>query len=87
MKITMPKACISCNHFTGTGYKADSINPMRDQFGGRISRSQFGSCSAHCKDVYATEICGSFEHDDLIAVVEVENRAEPMQPHQELMGV
>lgn len=87
MKIQMPKACISCVNYTGQGYKHDDQNPIPGTFGQRATRAQYGTCSAHCKDVFCTEICGSYEADDLIDVVPVENRSEPMQPHQELLTI
>lgn len=88
MKIQMPKACISCNHYTGTGFANDDLSPVRDMdSGARVSRCQYGTCSAHCKDVFCTELCGSYEADDLIEVVDVANRAAPLQPHQEMLAI
>jgi len=84
--IQMPKACISCTKFEAKGKRADEHCPFKNSFTGqRGTRTQYGHCNMHSKAVYGTEICNSYEQDDLIEVVEVENRPEPLEPHQELI--
>lgn len=85
MKIQMPKACVSCVHYSSTGYKEDEKSPIPRQYISGNKRDQFGSCAMHAKAVYFTEICSSFKADDLIEVVTISNRKEPMHPHQELL--
>lgn len=87
MKIQMPKACVSCIHYSAAGYKEDSQSPIPRDYRSASKRDQFGSCALHAKAVYFTEICGAFKGDDLIEVVAISNRAEPMNPHQEVLAL
>jgi len=86
MQMKLPKACIACNHFSVEGYKQDKHCPYVEKYTGRAKdRTQFGTCEAHGKKVFCTEICSSFVHDSLIEVFEVTNRPEPLEPHQAKM--
>lgn len=83
VQMTLPKACIACNHFDVKGYKEDKHCPYVEKYTGRAkTRTQFGRCSLHSKQVFCTEICSNFVHDSSIKVFDVENRPEPLEPHQ-----
>lgn len=84
MKITLPKACISCTNYEPKGKKEDPHTPFSERIlYSKTMRVQYGQCNKHCKEVFCTEICNAYEQDELVDVVEVGNRPEPMVPHQE----
>lgn len=84
--VTMPKACVSCTHYTGLGFDNDAHCPFTN-WGRPKSRSPFGECSAHKQEVFATEICGSYQCDPTVLCVPIENRPHPRSPMQEQLAL
>lgn len=87
--MTMPQACVSCVNFTGIGFDYDEHCPFEpDPYSHtKKNRTPFGSCALHCSEVFATEICNSYECDPLISPVPVRNRPAPRCAIQELLGL
>ena len=84
-RISMPKACISCDHYQHKGRKKDVVCPYGTKWD-KVERTQFGGCSKNVCDVFATQICTSFTYPvDLMDVHEVPNRTFPLEPFQQLM--
>lgn len=87
MNIQMPKACISCMSFELVGFKQDEYCPHREPYSNRPkAKTRYGKCNAHKKHAFITEICGSYQQDDLIDVIDVTNRPAPLEPHQESLN-
>lgn len=87
-QITMPKACISCQNYTGKGFKEDEHCPFYGRWGyENQTRTQYGHCSVTKTNVFMTEICPNYVQEECVEVVEVENRPTPMQPHQISLGL
>ncbi|MEI8647434.1 hypothetical protein P4S73_04810 [Paraglaciecola sp. Hal342] len=82
--ITLPKACISCQHFTHKGTAEDKHCPFKasDAWAPKPTKTKYGNCSVCKADVFITEICPSYKAEPYIHVVAVANRPEPMQPRQ-----
>lgn len=75
----MPKACISCDSYTHKGYASDKHSPFLS------SRVQFGWCSKSGTEVFATEICNTYEAMPGITLIDVTNRPAPKEPRQEAL--
>lgn len=82
----MPKACVSCAHYTGQGFANDEHCPFQD-WKGQKNRTPFGSCSQHKQEVFATEICGSYRCEAGVTSYPVPNRPQPRQPLQEQLFI
>ncbi len=80
--VQMPKACISCVHFTGQGFADDEHCPFED-WNGPKKRTPFGTCGQHRQEVFATEICGSYQCEAGVISHQVDNRPQPRLPLQE----
>ncbi|AWG87354.1 hypothetical protein CGI16_23050 [Vibrio parahaemolyticus] len=82
---TMPKSCISCQHYKPTKWEDDEHGQWRDFFGRKKERQRTpaGQCNKHRANVFATELCASFLKEPGIEVVEVENRPTAKEPRQE----
>lgn len=86
--MTMPRACVSCVHFTGIGFDFDEHCPFEaDPYSRTQNRTPYGSCVVHRSEVFATEICNSYECDPLISPVPVRNRPVPRCAIQELLSL
>lgn len=80
----MPKCCISCGNYTHKGYANDEHSPFSSwENGARHNRVQYGTCAQHGTEVFATEICNTYESMPGITVVDVMNRPEPKEIRQE----
>lgn len=75
----MPKACISCERYEFKGYANDEHTPFRS---GRVP---YGECSKLDSQVFATEICNTYEPMPGITLIDVTNRPAPMEPRQEAL--
>lgn len=75
----MPKACISCEHYQHKGYANDQHSPFISQ------RVQYGDCSKSRAQVFATEICGTYQSIPGITLIDVTNRPAPMEPRQDAL--
>ena len=82
---SMPKSCISCDCYSHKGYAKDKHSPFKDLVGNAKNngRVQYGSCTKHRSEVFATEICNTYESMKGITVVEVMNRPIPKEARQE----
>lgn len=86
-RITFPKACCSCQHYTPIGFKDDEHCPhaYKNCLGketGKKTRTRFGRCKLNKANVFMTEICASYKQEECINVVPVQNRPEPLETHQ-----
>jgi len=81
----MPKSCVSCDCYTHKGFAKDEHSPFKDWVGNvrHNGRVQFGSCSQHGSEVFATEICNTYAPMPGIQVLDVANRPEPKEVRQE----
>lgn len=77
-KITLPKCCVSCEHYTHKGYDNDILCPFKNK-----SRTAFGECKKHKSNVFSTEICNLFEKIEGIDVTCVLNRERPKEVRQD----
>lgn len=81
-KISMPKACISCDHYQHKGRKKDVVCPYGGKWD-KVERTQYGKCTKNECDVFATQLCSSHTYpSDLIDVHEVPNRTFSLEPMQ-----
>lgn len=87
IKISMPKACISCERYSHKGYDQDKHCPFqkRSALAKDPVRTPWGFCSLHGVEVFATQLCASHEPEPFANLVDVTNRCEPRTPIQELM--
>lgn len=83
----MPKACISCQNYSHAGYDEDAHCPFeaRSHWDDPPTRTQWGHCSLHATEVFATQICTSHDPEPFVTLVDVTNRPEPRVPLQERM--
>ncbi len=86
-KLTLPKSCCSCQHYTPIGFKDDEHCPHTYKNGigketGRKTRTRYGRCSKTKTEVFMTELCPNYKQEPYINVVDVTNRPAPMNPHQ-----
>ncbi|WP_394243959.1 hypothetical protein [Halopseudomonas laoshanensis] len=81
-ELQMPKACVSCTHYTAEGFDNDAHCPFT-HWGRPKTRTPYGKCSQHKQEVFATEICGSYQCERGVASYPVPNRPQPRQPLQE----
>lgn len=88
-QITMPKACDSCVHYTAIGFAYDEHCPFKGAFASsqKPSRTPYGRCDVHCSQVFATEICESYEVEPFVLAIPVTNRPVPMNPRQERLSL
>ncbi len=86
-KISMPKACVSCQHFKHLGRCADEYSPHKTSWGERKLNTKYGKCSIHLTEVFATELCKQFSQEPDAEVFPVENRPEPKEPRQVTVNV
>jgi hypothetical protein len=86
-KITMPKACISCQHFEFIGTTHDEHCPFvaAYKWEAKPTRTKYGKCSVTKTNVFITELCPSYKQELCIDVVNVPNRPAPMQPRQHVL--
>ncbi|MBW7472319.1 hypothetical protein [Marinobacter sp. F4218] len=83
-ELQMPKACISCQNYTAKGYDRDAHCPFNDKFSRKPKeRTQFGLCGFHKVEVFATEICNSYQVEPFVDPVPVTNRPESRSGIQE----
>lgn len=81
MCFKMPKSCIACENYCVKGYAFDKHSPFKDWRGNpkHNGRVQYGFCSWHECEVFATEICNDFDPPPDTELVEVVNRPEPKE--------
>lgn len=84
-QLRMPRACISCEHYSHEDYAEDEHCPFKPQFASspKPTRTPWGQCNLHGAEVFATEICNSHEPEPFVHLVDVTNRPEPRTPIQE----
>lgn len=82
-ELSMPRACVSCVHFTGIGFDNDEHSPFEPDHWSRKKRTPYGSCELHGSEVFATEICNSYQAEKCVVTRPVENRPAPRCPRQE----
>lgn len=85
--ITMPKSCISCQHFEFKGTAEDEHCPFKpsDPWKPAPTKTKYGVCSKVKANVFITEICPSYTAEPYIQVTPVPNRPAPMQPRQNVL--
>lgn len=79
-KVSMPKACVSCQHFQHIGRCADEYSPHKTSWGARKLNTKYGQCHHHLIEVFATELCKQFKQEPDADVFPVENRPKPKEP-------
>lgn len=82
-QVQMPRACVSCDHYSHSGYAEDKHCPYTNRWGESSERTQYGRCDLHGTEVFATEICNSHEPEPFVHLVDVTNRPEPRAAIQE----
>lgn len=84
--ISMPHACISCDHYQHKGKKHDSECPFTSLWTrpDRKSKTHYGNCQKHQCQVFGTQLCNSHTYPiELMDVHPVKNRSKPLEPFQE----
>lgn len=84
----MPKACVSCQYYRHKGLTEDRQHPCdKAQWElthlGKPYMARYGDCQIHMKEVFASQICGSYLVEDLVFPDPVTNRSEPREAIQE----
>lgn len=81
----MPKACISCQHYSNVGYDEDVHCPFTRQSASapKPTRTPYGHCDRHGCEVFATQLCNSYLVEPFVFPKEVTNRPEPRVAIQE----
>ncbi|MGP4843355.1 hypothetical protein ACTXGQ_04420 [Marinobacter sp. 1Y8] len=84
-QLQMPRACISCEHYSHAGYDEDRHCPFTGPHASspKPTRTQWGRCDLHGTEVFATEICNSHEPEPFVHLVDVTNRPGPRTAIQE----
>lgn len=84
-QLRMPRACISCEHYSHAGHDEDRHCPFTSQYASapKPTRTPFGRCDLHGAEVFATEICSSHAPEPFVHLVDVTNRPEPRAAIQE----
>ncbi len=83
-QLKMPRACISCIHYHHIGFDQDQHCPFPpDYLGRKSSRTQYGTCIHHHREVFATQICNNHEPEPFVVLTDVLNRPEPRVALQE----
>lgn len=83
----MPKACVSCTRYEPAGFDQDEHCPFTDDWGRPKQRTPYGDCAAHSQEVFATEICGSYDCVPMVTSFPVPNRPHPRTPLQEQLSL
>ncbi|GBL02960.1 hypothetical protein [Glaciecola sp. KUL10] len=83
--ISMPLACISCDHYNHIGWRADEQSPYKENYSSRSkNRTQYGNCSKHNCQVFGTQVCSSHQFcDKTMKVHVVVNRKDALESIQE----
>ncbi|MFU2508669.1 hypothetical protein [Pseudoalteromonas sp. ASV78] len=85
-KITMPKACISCQAYKHIGKTDDPHCPHTDWRGQAKTKTRYGKCQTHGTQVFITELCNQYQQEPFIEVVDADNRPTAKQPRQERLA-
>ena len=82
--VMMPRACISCRHYTQKGFAEDKHCYLYDsKYKDGTPRKPFGDCTHHRAEVFASEICEQYQVEEGVEPQPVTNRPEPKHPRQE----
>jgi hypothetical protein len=82
--ISMPLACVSCDHYTHIRRIHDEQCPFENKFGERKTKTHAGFCHKNNVNVFGTQLCNSHEYPiDVMDVHPVANRTAPLEPFQE----
>lgn len=85
--LTMPKCCISCDHYSHKGYDPDALCPFKNKWGepSVTKRTAWGHCAKHQANVFVTELCDQFAKLEGVTVTNVENRPRAKEIRQECL--
>jgi len=86
IELQMPKSCVSCTQYVPQGFDNDKHCPFT-HWGKPKTRTPYGLCSQHKQEVFATEICSSYQCEPGVHSYPVPNRPHPRSPMQEQLAL